>query len=357
MSIHCIECGKAMEKWGKTKAGAQRYFCPVCKRTTTPDRDALVRRKSLAELDSWLAGKDNLTEVASRYQMSRQAFWKRFHPLMLAVPEPALPQGIKARVLIVDGTYIHGHILCALIAIDENDHIYWRFAPYESHRVWIDFLSSFSEPEIIIMDGQKGLFSAARMLWPRVAIQRCQFHVIAFAIQYIGRRPQEQVGRDLLDVLYELKNAKTPELRDRWIASYRAWEKKYEHFVSARDARGQFMRPRLRSARLIIRRALPYIFTFLDHPGAPNTTNLVEGWVNGAVAEALRRHRGLRAYEKKALVSAVLSDLHRGGNDEDISLRIKRAREKKNAKRFMGGYRAREVLAKNLKFAFPTEAV
>ncbi len=114
-----------------------------------------------------------------------------------------------------------------------------------------------------------------------------------------------------MDILYNLKYAKSAAGRDAWKQSYYLWEKRYESFLSARKADGQFYRPRLRSARLIIRRALPYLFTFLDHPGSPNTTNLVEGWVNGAMAEALRFHRGLRVHEKRALATIILSNLKR----------------------------------------------
>jgi hypothetical protein len=56
---------------------------------------------------------------------------------------------------------------------------------------------------------------------------------------------------------------------------------------------------------------LPYLFTYLDFPGCPNTTNLVEGWPNAAIAEALRRHRGLHLSQKKILVSIILSHLTR----------------------------------------------
>jgi hypothetical protein len=58
-----------------------------------------------------------------------------------------------------------------------------------------------------------------------------------------------------------------------------------------------------------MRKAIPYLFTYINRPGVPNTTNLVEGWVNSAIAEALRLHRGLRLSEKKMLVSIILTKL------------------------------------------------
>ncbi|HEV3244801.1 MAG TPA: transposase [Candidatus Paceibacterota bacterium] len=214
--------------------------------------------------------------------------------------------------LILDATYIHRNFLCALVAIDERDRIFWRFAKYESFAAWAKFLSEFSEPKVLVMDGQKGLFAAARTLWPHVRIQRCQFHVISFCIQYLGRHPKEEVGQVILHLLYTLKEVKTPDRRDEWIKAYKGWETRYERFFNARNRFGAFEYPRLRSVRFIIRKALPNLFTYIDIPETPNTTNLVEGWVNSAIAEALRRHRGLHEYEKKTLASIVMSHLKRG---------------------------------------------
>lgn len=301
MKLHCRICGEAMQKWGRTRQGKPRFFCTHCKKTATRQRDDVELRETINDLKEWLGGKENLSHIAEKSHVTRQALWRRFHHVMeIAAAERTMPNYIKTKILIVDGTYIHGRTLCALIAVDEVDKIYWRFVSHESYASWSQFLSSFVEPEIIIMDGQKGLFAAARMTWPKVPIQRCQFHLVAFAIQYIGRRPKERMGKELLDILYQLKQVKTPAVREAWIYSYRSWEQKYEISLSAKDSTRKYVHPRLRGARLIIRRALPYLFTFLQHPGAPNTTNLVEGWINGAIAEGVRLHRGVRIKEKTA---------------------------------------------------------
>ena len=336
-----------MQRWGKSAQGKSRFFCPVCKKTATPQRDDVERRNHLEDLKEWLLGKESLSQIAAESKITRQALWKRFHQVIdLASQEPELPDMIKTRFLIVDATYIHSHTLCALVAIDENDKIYWKFAPYESYRAWLSFLASFAKPEIIIMDGQKGLFAAAKTLWAKVDVQRCQFHLIAFALQYIGRQPKEEMGKELMNILYSLKETKSHEKKNQWIGSYLAWEKKYELFLAARDGNGRFIRPRLRSARLIIRRALPNLFTFLDHPGAPNTTNLVEGWVNSAIAEVLRWHRGIRLHEKKALASTVLAALKRHRKaTPSVMERLRKERQVRRARFFMKRNRKKKLEA------------
>ncbi|MBI2888724.1 MAG: hypothetical protein HYY10_02250, partial [Candidatus Liptonbacteria bacterium] len=92
---------------------------------------------------------------------------------------------------------------------------------------------------------------------------------------------------------------------------HRIWEKQYEKVFAERNESGEHVHRKLRSVRGIVRRALPDLFTYLDYPGCPNTTNLVEGWVNTVLTEGLRRHRGLHLSQKKTLVSVILSHLQR----------------------------------------------
>lgn len=356
VKLHCRECGARMQRWGHSRQGKPRFYCRTCKKTATPRRDDAERRQSLAELREWLSGKETLSRLAEKSHRSRETLSRRFRKLMdEAGKEPALPDRIPARILIVDGTYIHSRTLVALVAIDEHDNLYWKFAKYESFATWADFLSSFSGPDIVITDGQKGLLSAIRALWPKAGVQRCQFHLVSFAIHYLGRKPKEALGKELLELLYNLKYAKTFETRDAWLASYRDWEQKYDSFLAARDANGRYLRPRARSARYVVRRALPHLFTFLDHEGAPNTTNLVEGWVNGAVAEALRLHRGLREHEKRALATIILSQLKRknhldAGKPRDVMERLRKADRARRERVFIRRYfrkKARERLHPN----------
>jgi len=321
MKKHCPYCGGTIQKWGRTQAGTLRFFCPSCKKTLTKERKDIVERALRQQLDMWLGGKDSLREIAAYYHTTRQSLWRKFHPLFKFAFEPKIPLE-PMRMLILDGTYIHGRYLCTLVAIDENDRVFWRFASYESYETWFKFLMNFPEPQVVVMDGQKGLYAAAKALWPEVKIQRCQFHVVSFVLQYLGKHPKDEAGKSILDLLYRLKAVKTPAERDKWIMLHTIWEKQYAKEFMARNESGAFQHQRLRSVRYIMRRALPNLFTYIDNPGTPNTTNLVEGWVNTAIAESLRRHRGLKEYEKKYMVSVVLSHLSRGEKKELVNAGI-----------------------------------
>jgi hypothetical protein len=81
---------------------------------------------------------------------------------------------------------------------------------------------------------------------------------------------------------------------------------------------GNFQYPRLRSVRFIIRKAMPNLFTFLDYPHCPNTTNS-----RGRMGQQRggRSHtppsRHYHADEKKTLVSIILSHLKRKARKEE----------------------------------------
>lgn len=249
--------------------------------------------------------------IAQRYGVTRQTLSNEFRSFFQEDPNAEVPPGSKARILIVDAKFIHGDELCVLIAVDECDHIWWQFAPAECYGTWYGFLVRFSPPEVIVADGQKGMAYFVKRWWPQTAFQRCHFHMVSLVIHYLSRNPKEEAGVEILRLMYQLKHVKTQEEKKRWKMFHFMWEKQYEKVFNTKTESGQYQYRKLRSVKFIVRRAIPNLFTYLDYPGCPNTTNLVEGWVNTAIAEGLRRHRGLRLSQKKTLVSIILSHLAR----------------------------------------------
>lgn len=68
-----------------------------------------------------------------------------------------------------------------------------------------------------------------------------------------------------------------------------------------------YMRPRLRSAYLSLRRNMPLLWTFYDHPetGLPNTNNGIEG-VFSDLKGKLRVHRGISKDNRKKLLDEYI---------------------------------------------------
>lgn len=307
----CEVCGRRMRRHGRTRFGTERYFCPVCKKASVIHRPDTRKRHNRDRLVEWLTGVQGKDEIALKYGLTRRALSKEFRPFFRENPNCQIPQGFRAKMLIVDAKFIHGGELCALIAVAEEDRIFWQFAQDECYGTWYGFLVRFSAPEVVVADGHKGMAGFVKKHWPHTAFQRCHFHMVSLVVHYLSRNPKEEAGQAILEIMYQLKHVKSYEDRDRWLMFHRIWEKQYEKAFGARTESGHYQYKKIRSVRFILRRAIPDLFTYLDYPGCPNTTNLVEGWVNTAIAEGLRRHRGLHISQKKTLVSVILSNLTR----------------------------------------------
>ena len=273
-------------------------------------------RHDYDRLVAWLTGVDSKDAIAKRYGLTRRALSKEFRPFFKKNPNGMAPLGFQAKLLIVDAKFIHGSELCALITVTEEDRIFWQFADSERYGTWSACLARFSPPKVVVADGQKGVSGFVKRYWSQTAFQRCHFHMVSLVIHYLSRNPKEEAGREILELMYRLKTVKTHEDRDQWKLLRYIWEKQYEKVFGEKNESGGYAHRKLRSVRFILRRALPDLFTYLDYPGCPNTTNLVEGWVNTAIAEGLRRHRGLRLSQKKTLVSIILSNLSRNSREK-----------------------------------------
>jgi len=258
-----------------------------------------------------MTGVENKDAIAKQYGVTRRALTKEFAGFFRKSPDCPIPEKFETNMLIVDGKFIHGDELCALIAVTETDRIFWQFATAECYGTWYGFLVRFAPPKVVVADGHKGMSQFVKRWWPHTAFQRCHFHMVQLVIQYLSRTPKEKAGEDILHLCYRLKTIATKEGRDQWILLYHIWEHQYEKIFAEKTEAGGYRYRKLRSVRIIMRRAIPDLFTYLDYPECPNTTNLVEGWVNTAIAEGLRRHRGLHLRQKKTLVSVILSNLHR----------------------------------------------
>ena len=310
-NTYCAECGELMERWGKTAAGTPRYRCAACRKSSIIHRPDTHVRHDKNRFVEWLTGVENKNEIAKKYGITRRALTKEFGSFFRTGYEPSIPADLEINLLIVDAKYIHGSELCALVAVTESDHIFWQFASEECYGTWYGFLIKFPAPRIVVADGQKGMSRFVKRHWPGTAFQRCHFHVVLLVTHYLSRNPKEEAGRVILDLVHQLRHIKTVEARDRWKLFHVIWEKQYAKVFNLKNESGDYVHRKLRSVRFVMRRALPNLFTYLEYPGCPNTTNLVEGWVNTAIAEGLRRHRGLKLSQKKTLVSIILSHLKR----------------------------------------------
>ena len=187
--------------------GGTLWLIAICSRITIPRvgtsgattirRDDTRLRHEYDRLVAWLTSPDSKTEIAKRYGVTRQALSYEFRRFFKKNPDGAAPLGYQADQLIVDAKFIHGSVLCALIAVTEEDKIFWEFANSECYATWCACLVRFAPPEVVVADGEKGVAHFVKRHWPKTAFQRCHFHMVKLVIQYLSRKPKEKAGQQV----------------------------------------------------------------------------------------------------------------------------------------------------------------
>ncbi len=153
----------------------------------------------------------------------------------------------------------------------------------------------------------RGLAQAFRPL----PVQLRQFHQMLTVRHYLTQDPELEASRELL----ELVNGITRMDRESFEGAFGEWYERNKEVVNERvhDRRIKkktlpYMRPRLRSAYLSIKRNMPLLWTFYNRPetGLPNTNNGLEG-VFSDIKTKLRVHSGLRKEHRKKLIDEYLA--------------------------------------------------
>lgn len=305
-------CRARMQKRGRTAAGTQRWLCVSCNKSGVRERSDTRTRHLRARFVSWLTGTQELGAIAKDLDLCRDRLTDLFRPLW-SLPAPRPPARIeRVRVLIVDGVYLSGRTNAALVGRTVEQVCSWSFAERECLVAWRAFLAQFDHVDVIVMDGQKGLYEAVRSCFPAARIQRCLVHVERFVRTCISSRPNTLAGRELWRLTRSLWDVRTRDDARTWTTSFEAWCARHDAFLRERSrspetGRWWYTHRKLRAARSHLRNALPHLFTFTEVSLVPRTTNHVEGGINARLKELVRRHRGLSPERKRVLAAHFLA--------------------------------------------------
>ena len=293
----CPDCGGAMIKYGKTKAGSQRWQCPKCKSTATGRNDNTA--KLLSMFLSWLlSGKtqDELGVKARTFRDKCARFWTIW-------PLPPIA-GEVHRVVFVDGIRVADNVH-VLIACTEKFVIGWYLARSENSRAWGALMRKIPPPDVVVADGGSGFERARKKHWPQTCVQRCLFHVFGQVKRQTTTRPKLQAGVELYGLARDLLHARDLDAAIRWLAAYSSWCTRWEDFLSERTLNEEtgkmdWTHKPLVTARNGLNRLVKdrVLFTFLDPAltaggPLPATNNRLEGGVNAQIRAMWRDHRGM----------------------------------------------------------------
>jgi transposase-like protein len=134
----------------------------------------------------------------------------------------------------------------------------------ESEAAWRALLDDLVDrglrtPELLIIDGGKGLEAALAALWPAVPVQRCTVHKHRNLLAHAPKKLHEELSADYTDMIYA-KSAAEVKAKRRWFIG--KWTKKCKAVVDSLQEAGD------------------RLFTFLRYPDAQwksiRTTNAIE---------------------------------------------------------------------------------
>ena len=295
--VICPVCGSVCSKYGKTKAGTQRWHCGKCKVTFSPKIDNSA--KQLNVFLQWLFSKERQKDMSGEGRTFRRKtakFWNVW-------PLPPLVEA-KRDVLFVDGIHLGRHA-CILICCDRDHVLGWYLCRYEHSGAWTSLMSRIAEPELVVSDGGTGFAKALKKTWPHAKHQRCVFHAFCQIKRYTTTQPKTAAGIELYALSKELLHIETSEGAAKWVDSFLGWMTRHSLFLS-QVTYDEFGNSRPKHERLIkaknsIVRLLKdgTMFTYLDESlrskidEIPSTNNQIEGGINSRLRAMLREHRGL----------------------------------------------------------------
>ncbi len=299
-----------MRKYGTTGAGTQRWQCVSCAKTGIKKRPDQQQRAIALLFPKWLTGNATLNDLAKHVGVSTQTLIGRFknywHQPCAAISKH------NVRTIVLDATGIeHNCVLLIMLDAQTNAPIAWRPAVRETYASWKALLERCpQQPRYAVCDGHPGLLKAVRERWPGIFIQRCTAHVLREMRALLTHHPKLAAGIALRILVAAMPDIHTRRQKRKWIRAFFYWRKKYGQFLKEKTItfgrHWHYTHRRLRRAATHLTRALPHLFRYVSDWSVPNTSNQVEGGLNGPIKDLVRKHRGLSVRRRLILATFYL---------------------------------------------------
>ena len=258
---------------------------------------------------------ETLERISHHRNTKASALNKKFEKFWDIKIEPLKYEG-DGKILLVDGIILEKGV-CILIAIDRNGiPITWHECVRENFFSWIELFRKvkecgFIDPTCIVSDAQKGLIQARKYVFPCITHQRCMTHVVRLAQAWLTRNPRMVAGQELLSLVNSMYKVKTKNEAETFTKKFNDWHERHKDFLKEKSSTpfskiAWYTHRRIRGVKSLIKNALPDLFTFLEIPNTPRTTNKLEGGVNSPIKALIRHHRGMKIQHRKILVFRFL---------------------------------------------------
>ena len=281
----------------------QMYKCKDCNRQFLGGR----RRDKTQVITDYVEGKQTIEQLSVRYGVSSRTIQRDLKG-MRYVQKISKNKDVTIQL---DTTYWGRNFGLMVIKDALRNKILWRkYVRYETIKDYLEGVEWLKSQGFkiygVVIDGMRGL---AQALYP-IPVQMCQFHQIMIVRRYLTQDPDIEASIELLCLIKEI----TRMYKESFIGAFEEWYERNKDKLNERindrlikRKTPPFMRPRLRSAYLSIKRNMQLLWTFYDHPetGLPNTNNALEG-VFSDIKSKTRVHRGISRNNRKKLLDEYI---------------------------------------------------
>ena len=281
----------------------QMYKCKDCNRQFLGGR----RRDKTQVITDYVEGKQTIEQLSFKYGVSSRTIQRDLKGMRYV---QKISKNIDVTIQL-DTTYWGRNFGLMVIKDALRNKILWRkYVRYETIKDYLEGVEWLKSQGFkiygVVIDGMRGL---AQALYP-IPVQMCQFHQIMIVRRYLTQDPDIEASIELLCLIKEI----TRMDKESFIGAFEEWYERNKDTLNERinDRRIKrktppFMRPRLRSAYLSIKRNMQLLWTFYDHPetGLPNTNNALEG-VFSDIKSKTRVHSGISRDNRKKLLDEYI---------------------------------------------------
>ena len=299
----CFFCCSSNVVRNGRRGSSQMYKCKDCGKQFIGGK----RRDKSQVITDYVEGKQTLQQLASKYKVSERTI-RRDLENMRFVRKKARCKEVTVQL---DTTYWGRRFGLMVIKDALRNKILWhKYVCNETVSQYMEGVSWLRSQGFkiygAVIDGMRGL---AQALYP-IPVQMCQFHQILITRRYLTQEPELYASRELLNLVKSI----TQMDKESFIGAFNEWGEKYKDVLNERvhDKRLKrhtppYMRPRLRSAYLSLKRNMTLLWTFYDYPeaGLPNTNNGIEGLFSD-IKGKLRVHRGISKDNRKKLLDEYI---------------------------------------------------
>lgn len=297
----CPKCGSlSIIRWGQ-RAGHQRYKCRDCGASFVKHKAGVRQSNRLVWFRKWVLGKQTIEDIAQESGYSSRQLHRWFDEYLDTFPSWTIKTSTPI-YLLIDGTYYSdNHCLIVYRAENLKRTIFYRFTTHEDDDEIASDLLNIRDLGYVVVgittDGGDNIIRAVQYVFPNVPRQRCVVHVQRECLTSITQHPRSAEAKLFRNLVQQLSIVDTNNDKLWWLSQYNRWtednlEYVFQKGVVSYSKQEYYVHNDLRKAYIHLKRALPNLFTYIDHPGVPKTTNALEAFF-GHIKDQIRLHRGL----------------------------------------------------------------